>query len=289
GLTTAASPELVAETEQRFEHELEAWGQRATKFYKEKTDEVKEVLQLVAKAAAQVAERDARYGQQLGTLSDRLHSTMQLDDLTAIRQSLAQNVDDLKTYVTKMTHESQESVAQLRAKVVFYETRLEEVERIAFQDGLTGLANRRSLERQLDFRITQGLAFNVIYLDLNGFKPINDRLGHAAGDDLLKQFAAELKSAFRANDAVGRLGGDEFLVIADGDFQVAEERVERIERWVNGAYTLTVNGNQHKVTVGAAIGAAAWRPGETVDELLQRADAAMYQHKLRKKSARATQ
>jgi diguanylate cyclase (GGDEF)-like protein len=280
-LTSEATPGLIAETEQSLELELRNWGEQASRFYKEKTEEVKEVLRLVARAAGDVAERDARYTTQFVVLSDRLQATVELDDLTAIRQSLVKNVGELRVCVTKMTEDGQESVAQLRSQIGIYEARLEEAERIAFQDALTGLASRRSVERQLDVRVSQGRSFSVIYLDLNGFKQINDTLGHAAGDDLLKQFAGELRSAFRSNDVVGRMGGDEFVVIVDGDPGVAQQLIARIEQWVNGAYKLTVNGESHRVTVAAAIGISSWRKGESAADVLRQADAAMYENKSR--------
>ena len=121
--------------------------------------------------------------------------------------------------------------------------------------------------------------FSVISLDLNGFKKLNDTYGHLAGDDLLKQFAAELRTVFRSHDVIGRVGGDEFIVLVDSDLSVASARLERIRRWVNGSYAIAGNPSAPKVKVTAAAGAAQWNPGESMRDILERADAAMYADK----------
>ena len=269
----------VAHTEKRVEEELRAWGDRAARFYDEKSDELKQVLMIVAQATRQMGDRDQRYAKQYLELTDRLQATARLNDLTLMRKSLGASLEDLEVCVANMTRDGQDSVAGLRAQLSSYETRLVEVERVASEDALTGLANRRRMERQMEQRVSEGRPFSVIYVDLNGFKKINDGLGHVAGDDLLKQFASELRNAFRAKDLVGRWGGDEFLALVDGDAVEARARSEAIEKWVNGDYTLATSAEPRKVKVSAATGFASWRQGETVVQLLRRADEAMYEHK----------
>jgi diguanylate cyclase (GGDEF)-like protein len=116
-------------------------------------------------------------------------------------------------------------------------------------------------------------------LDLNGFKQVNDTYGHLAGDNLLKQFATELRSASRSTDVVGRWGGDEFIVVLDGGLAEARPHIERLQKWVFGEYTIQVGPGAPKVSMDAAIGLVEWQPGETLKEVLGRADAAMYQEK----------
>lgn len=278
-LTAEAKPHLVTETGQRLEVELRTWGDQSAQLYKSNTDEVKDILAIVATAAREVAERDQRYAKQFGELTGRLQAANRLNDLTAIRQSLSKSVADLSSTVTNMTKDSQDSVAQLRAQVTSYETRLQEVERLASLDPLTGLGNRRKVELQLERRIKDGNGVSLIYMDINEFKRINDEYGHVAGDDLLKQFAGELRAALRAVDIVGRWGGDEFVVVVDGDGRQAQSLSDRIEKWVTGDYTLTALAPPQKVKVSAAIGIGAWQPGDTLQDVLSRADAAMYARK----------
>ncbi len=287
-LNREASASVIAETEQLLEAELRTWSEQAANFFRDKTEEVREILTIVATAASQLGERDQSYAKQFGKLTERLQAIAKLNDLAMIRQSLVKNVAEMKTCVTKMAKDGQDSVAELRAQMSVYQTRLEEVEQIASQDPLTGLANRRKLERRLATLVSKGRAFSVIYIDLNGFKYINDTLGHMVGDDLLKQFAGELRTAFRTTDVVGRWGGDEFLVLVDADFRDAATRVERISKWVDGEYLVSGESGQCKVQISAASGVASWQAGDTATTILQRADAVMYEHKARMKSAPRT-
>ena len=147
--------------------------------------------------------------------------------MIAIRQSLGQHTADLKSYVAQMVKDSEGTIAQLRAQIAGYESKLEEMEHMASEDPLTGLSNRRKVERHIETRIRSGKAFSLISLDLNGFKKLNDTYGHLAGDDLLKQFATELRTVFRAHDVIGRVGGDEFMVLVDGDLAVASRQTAK--------------------------------------------------------------
>jgi diguanylate cyclase (GGDEF)-like protein len=286
-LNAEASASSIEETEQLLEAELQVWSARAAHFFQNKTDEVREILEIVAQTASQLGERDQRYSKQFGKLTERLQATAKLNDLTTIRHSLVKSVADMETCVTNMKHDGQESVSALRAQMSIYEARLEEVERIACQDPLTGLTNRRKLERQLELMVSLARPFSVIYIDLNEFKNINDTYGHLAGDDLLKQFAGELRTAFRTTDMVGRWGGDEFIVLVDADFRVAVNKIERIQKWVDGEYIVNTDAGIRKVKVGAASGVASWQTGDTPTTILQRADAAMYAHKARMKTMHA--
>ena len=151
----------------------------------------------------------------------------------------------------------------------------------ASQDALTGLANRRSVDSHLEFRSKRDTPFSIIYIDLNGFKKINDTYGHQAGDDLLKQVANRLRLAFRSTDIVGRWGGDEFVALVDESLAEAKANICRIDEWLSKEFVISCGETEQRLSMGAAVGVATWRPGETITEVLQRADAEMYEQKLR--------
>jgi diguanylate cyclase (GGDEF)-like protein len=160
----------------------------------------------------------------------------------------------------------------------------EQLALLASRDALTGLANRRSVETHLDFLLRRGAPFTAIYIDLNGFKKINDTYGHEAGDDLLKQAGIRLRTAFRMTDVFGRWGGDEFVALMDTSSTEVQTRISRITECLAGDFVIGNEGAEYRVTIGAAVGVAAWKPGDTATELLRRADFAMYEEKLARAS-----
>jgi GGDEF domain-containing protein len=220
-LAEDGTPGGIRDTQQLVEAELQLWGERSAEYYKTKTEEFKEIMMIMARTAETVGDRDQRYSTQLTEFTTRLHSLASMDDLSGIRDSLVSSAQELQARVDQMTRDGDTAFAEMRGELRRYQTRLEEAERLASVDLLTGLKNRRRMEFEVEQRIGQRQPFSVILLDLNGFKQVNDSFGHAAGDDVLKQFAAELRAAFRAADAVGRWGGDEFIVVLHCNLQDA--------------------------------------------------------------------
>ena len=162
------------------------------------------------------------------------------------------------------------------------------LEALALTDPLTGLANRRLLAERLSTAIVHARRNNstmaVVYLDLDGFKQINNTLGHGAGDLLLKMVAARLTATVREEDTVARLGGDEFVImlwhITSPDD--ATTVVLKVIQAVTQPYVL--DGQTVRVTTSAGIGVYPIH-GEDADTLMKCADLAMYEAKLAGKNA----
>lgn len=161
-------------------------------------------------------------------------------------------------------------------------TQAEKLEQMAYFDALTGLPNRRLLADRLQQAIAQANRSNqllaVCYLDLDGFKPINDTWGHAAGDRLLIKAAERLTTAVRAGDTVSRLGGDEFvLLLGDlGSLEECELALERIRSTLCEPYQL----QEGTATISASIGSTIYPLDKSdADTLIRHADQAMYSAK----------
>jgi diguanylate cyclase (GGDEF)-like protein/PAS domain S-box-containing protein len=149
-------------------------------------------------------------------------------------------------------------------------------------DALTGLANRNLLRDRIEQALAQarrnGEKVGVIFLDLDGFKEINDTLGHDAGDELLIEASLRLKACVRGPDTVARMGGDEFTIIAPGLNEAEDLRAigEKLVNVLRESFTLS--GNRYKLS--GSIGIAVFPDhGEDVQTLLKNADIAMYQSK----------
>ena len=153
----------------------------------------------------------------------------------------------------------------------------EQLRHQAYHDPLTGLPNRTLfLEKVVDriSRPTDKMPV-VLFLDLDDFKVVNDTLGHAAGDRLLFDVAARLRTVLRTEDVAARLGGDEFAVLLEDDPGLSES--EAVAHRIIEAMRVAFSIDGHDTTIGASIGIAAARLGtERADELLRNADVAMY-------------
>ena len=155
-----------------------------------------------------------------------------------------------------------------------------ELEHRASHDALSGCLNRAATVTALERALRQSSQVAVAYIDLDRFKSVNDELGHAAGDELLRVAAARLRSVVRIDDRVGRMGGDEFVVISPqgtGPFE-ANALLERLTEAVNGDVAFA----RRRIPLRASIGVALSEPGELdAAAVLSRADATMYEAKRR--------
>lgn len=154
----------------------------------------------------------------------------------------------------------------------------------ATHDPLTGLPNRLLFMDRLNGGIERARRlnseFSLLYVDIDGFKPVNDRHGHPAGDALLQAIAQRLRAGIRATDTVARLGGDEFAVLLEtpADAAEAQRRADDLIRALRVPFDLAVgSGVITGVQIGASIGIALYRThGATVEALVHKADEAMY-------------
>jgi diguanylate cyclase (GGDEF)-like protein len=164
----------------------------------------------------------------------------------------------------------------------------DEVYKLAALDQLTGLYNRRSGEQRLAEEISRAVRHDrpltILLADLDGLKQVNDRMGHAAGDLVLKGFSDRLRKAIRGSDLAVRLGGDEFMVL------LPECRADEVKHVLNRLEGLEVDFEGSKIPVKFSRGWTDYKPGETAEELLRRGDEALYENKRAgKKSAEQAQ
>jgi diguanylate cyclase (GGDEF)-like protein len=177
-------------------------------------------------------------------------------------------------------------IARLRQELARAERKIADLELRADVDPLLDILNRRGFEREL----TRSLAYvqrygtdaALMFIDLDGFKPVNDRHGHAAGDALLKAVAVALVGHVRASDVVARLGGDEFgLLMWNADRTQALAKAAQLETIIENA---RVDFGGSALSVGASVGGIVLRADASASEMIEEADRAMY---ARKKAKRA--
>ncbi len=169
-------------------------------------------------------------------------------------------------------------VQRLRVDIDQAQKRVGYLEKLADEDTLVPVANRRAFVRELGrivaYAERYGTESSVLYFDINGFKRINDTHGHAAGDAALRQVGGLLLENIRESDIVGRLGGDEFgVILAQADSQTA---VEKAATLANAVESQPFVWEGHKMAIGVAYGIYSFSGQENAGEALARADKAMY-------------
>ncbi|HSB07985.1 MAG TPA: diguanylate cyclase [Blastocatellia bacterium] len=179
-----------------------------------------------------------------------------------------------------------EAVAKLASDAIANAVHHERAEASALTDSLTGLPNARALryrfEDEADRARRHRDSFAVVMMDLDGFKAVNDKLGHQAGDQLLSELAGVLQGQVRSCDFLSRYAGDEFVAILHVGLEEAPELSQRIQRAID-CHDFGFAGS--RLFIGLSVGCASFGiDGDTLDELLLAADRAMYADKLRRKS-----
>ncbi|MGE5622166.1 MAG: GGDEF domain-containing protein, partial [Bacillota bacterium] len=162
----------------------------------------------------------------------------------------------------------------------------ERLKHIGLTDPLTGVHNRRYVERRLLEEIgrsrRQGYALSCLYIDIDNFKQINDCLGHQAGDEVLRAIAIRIKEELRLSDALGRFGGEEFVVLLiDAELAAARHAGERIRRRVAGEPLELSTGQTLDVSVSVGVASLAQHDEcaeieATAQQFVARADQALY-------------
>lgn len=215
--------------------------------------------------------------------------TANLATAIAKSESVEESVHDA---AKKLSVVNRALTAEVRARHQL-EDRLAAVERharadhfAALHDALTGLPNRTLFIDRLEQCLAQarrkGWWVAVLFADLDNFKAVNDVLGHAAGDEVLKSVAMRLQKTCRAEDTVSRYGGDEFLyLLADvRDEQNIAMIAAKVVRSICTPCELVINGAKVQQQIGASIGIAVYpRDGDSVEALIRHADEAMYEAK----------
>ena len=175
--------------------------------------------------------------------------------------------------------------------IVDLRQRIAQLERLAETDELTGLFNRRGFQRELHAAVAAARRYDergvLVYVDLDGFKPVNDTYGHAAGDEVLRRVARTLNDNVRETDFVGRMGGDEFAVLLTRTtWEDGLKRAEALDRVLNNTY---VSWEGRMLAIRASLGFQVYGPRDDGHDILSRADEDMYNTKRMRSAIKPTQ
>ncbi|RED43356.1 GGDEF domain-containing protein [Aestuariispira insulae] len=204
-------------------------------------------------------------------------------------------IEELKTYISdlEMKIEYLEEQAatvvaiceELSLQKQILEIRKNESDYIAQHDGLTGLLNRRTItslmksllmERNIDGKVSC-----IYFIDMDNFKSVNDKYGHAAGDEILVQFSNALKDVFNDNDVIGRIGGDEFIAVQSWR-KPQEQAVDRLLETLSKKVARINESSDHDIAISASVGIVRITDvSRSAEDILKEADSCMYEAKKR--------
>ena len=217
---------------------------------------------------------------QMAGAHDLLEVDSLLKDLLKATKTMARDslgVHDELRGMQERVHTTDQQIARLHAE-------LDRLNVLARHDPLTGALNRRGLDESLNREVSKvrrmGTVLSVAMLDIDDFKRLNVSLGHAAGDAALRHLAVVARQVLRPQDTVARYGGEEFAVILpDTPISGAEQLAEQIRKSVADSKIRMTTRDEIVSNITASFGVACFRPGESMEDFIARADKALYASK----------
>ena len=207
-------------------------------------------------------------------------------------RAIGLNPDALPRDVSAAVEALAGEVLRLREDRAKLRDALKNAANLADRDTLCPIFNRRAFEREVTREIAlaerYGTPLCLVFIDLDRFKLINDRFGHATGDKVIQHVAETLVENVRQSDIVGRLGGDEFgIVLTHAELADAQTKAQALEAIISSLTVRDAEGDDaESVQLGASCGVVLWQPGRDAAGLIAEADETMFRRKNEKKRAR---
>ncbi|MDR2877869.1 MAG: diguanylate cyclase [Chromatiales bacterium] len=257
--------------------------------YRRHLAEKRERIQKIQEALVQHVNDVIKQNEKFGVLLEIEHASLRqadnLEDLEDLKTTLVSEVGKLRDGHQTLTRKLDTASKYLQIIGTEGQHLNEELTRahiLSETDELTGLANRRAFLRRLEDEVARvqryGYPLSLALMDMDSFKAVNDKYGHGAGDEVLRNFAANMLSIFRHHDMAARYGGEEFVVLLPNtDRNGALRALEKVRKKTSeSSYQLC--GKAMPMPTFSA-GVSLYRPGETPGNLIERADKALYQAK----------
>lgn len=245
--------------------------------YQRASDQIHATLHDVSGLMSNVKEATSEYSETLTGVTKKIAGVKTPTEMASVLKSVVEDTN-------KMVEHNKKLEAQLdRSAIAMEELKrdLERVRREAMTDGLTGLSNRKSFDEQMvhitDECNEQGKSFTLLMIDIDHFKNFNDHYGHQVGDQVLRLVARTLTDGVKGKDFAARYGGEEFTIILpetnlDHGIAVAES----LRRSLAGKEVINRSNGELLGKITMSVGVAQFYAGEAIDQLIERADAALY-------------
>jgi len=259
--------------------------QRQKTYLNERETELREIIDLMTAAMSGVDNENREFYSSIRSQGARFEEITRLDDIKRIKNELVREVEKMRAMVQQKEDRDQRALDALSTQVDVLKKELDRARHSANTDSLTGVNNRKALDdylqRLVDRNCVTQAPFSLLMMDLDDFKQLNDTYGHTVGDRMLLAFAEKCLATVRNDDFLARYGGEEFTLILPGaSLRNATKKARKLCRSIAAArYAADPSPTSDIVSVTVSIGVSAYRKGDTVKRLLDRADQCLYKAK----------
>lgn len=250
---------------------LTKFGQDGCAEYEAMAKDIRDILKLAASATETLQTQTDGSGDEWTRFASEVERIAAMGDLHEVRASLRREVQHMNQCMQAMATDSARVIAQLRGELTTLRKRAADESEMATLDPITGLRNRRAVELALAERTREANLFCILMFDINRFRNINDRYGVESGNQLLQQFGKRLLGAIREGDLAARWDSDQFITIVGCPVNVVIARARQIHARVSGNYEIGLKPDTVSVEITSSMGVAEYRPGETWQNLMDRA------------------
>lgn len=251
---------------------------------REATSTLKDTMKTFINRMGEAVESTGDYQDKITVYADRISGTENVHELTKILENVLKDTRSMQA-TTRRTHEAmvtdRKAVEQAEKRIQELEAELVEMSALVSEDPMTHSLNRRGMEqeyaRETSRAMRTGSPLCVAMIDIDNFKKLNDNHGHHAGDEALIHLVQVAKEELRATDIIGRMGGEEFMIMLPNTLQEdAVMVVERLQRALTKKFFLN---NNDRILITFSAGVAVYEAGESQESIMDRADKALYEAK----------
>ena len=255
---------------------------RQKNYLAEREKELKDIIDLMAKAMVALDTDNQQYNQKIYRQSEKIEQITRLDDIKKIKQALKQELENIQQTVRDKQNRDSKKLKILSKKVSTLNHELKRAKVDSVTDGLTGIYNRKAFDRHIQKLISKNAsahtAFAILMVDIDNFKDVNDSYGHQTGDRVLLALADKCSRNIRNEDFIARFGGDEFIVVlANASLRDASQKAKKLRKAISGTrYSLEDIKAGHTLSITVSIGVSIYRKGDSLKTITDRADQALY-------------
>lgn len=255
---------------------LSKFGDEAAEEYQQTSIDIKNLLRLATSATDTFTSRAERGTQELLQFADHIEQISTSNSLADLRRQLKDEVKHMHFCLEKMARDDSNVIQQLRSDLDLMNNRLHAAETLALTDSITSLLNRRGMESEVAKRIQAKSVFSLILFDILRFRPILDRFGRTAADNILAEAGQRLRGSIRGSDQASRWSDHEFIALLDCPLDDAVRRSRQVHQRLGGKYTLRTEKDNTIIEIFVSSGVVEHKTGETIEQLFTKADALIH-------------